>query len=173
MQQSQYGRVTKTAREYRTEFVRREQGGRKQVPSVQFIFFGMALLYVRSALLGSSLRCPGLKGGCSYGGCMAVCSGFVWKKLSTILSVVSTFSSGRTLGPCPEKRSFRPSFKTRSSLDAIVLKVNCFHGSAPVLPAGMHSSSSRVHIWIPALLSPLPLGHPTKISSSLKLTFPC
>lgn len=98
---------------------------------------------------------------------MAVCSGLVWKKLITILNVASMFSSsGGAL-----RRLFGSSFKPGSSLDEITLKVKCFLGSALVLPAGMHSSSSRMHIWIQTLLSPLPPGHPAEFSSSPKFTF--
>lgn len=150
------------------QLVGHEQGEWKRALSLQFTVIGMARPYACSALSGSSFGFTGLVGSCSCGVSAAVWPGLVWKKLSTILNVVgNVVSSGGALWPCPEKLSFCPSFKTGSSLVETVLQVKCFPGPASVLPAGMHSNSSRVHIWIQMLLSQLP----DKFRSSPKFTF--
>ena len=99
--------ATQGNRSVHSELVGHEQGEWKQVPNLQFTFIGMAPLYARSAPSGNSLRFPGLKGSCSYGGCMAVHARLVWKKLSTVLNVASMFSSG---GPLPRKVVFWAQF---------------------------------------------------------------
>lgn len=95
---------------------------------------------------------------------MAVCSGLVWKKLSTIFYVVGMFCSGGAMGPCLEKKLFT---EIRSSLDEIMLKVKCFPGSA---------SRNVLLLLQGALLDPntalsFTPGHSAKFSSFPKPTF--
>lgn len=105
--QGQPVRTTQGNQYIHMELVGHEQGAWKQVLSLQFTFTGTALLCTRSALSGNSFRFPGLKGSFSCGGCMAVCSRLVWKKLSTVPSVISMFSSG---GPLPRNVVVRAQF---------------------------------------------------------------
>lgn len=151
-----------------TQLVGHEQREWKQVLSLQFTFTDTARPYACSAVSGNSFRFTGLEGSGSHGVSMAVWPRFVWKKLSTIVNVVgNVVSSGGALWPCPENLSLCPSFKSGSSLGEIVFQVKTFPGSVTLLPAVMHSNSSRVHNWIKMLLS----AQPDKFSSSPKFTF--
>lgn len=95
---------------------------------------------------------------------MAVCSGLVWKKLSTIFYVVDMFSSGRAMGPCPEKLLFS---KIRSSLVEIMLEVKCFPGSAS---RNVLQLLRVAHLYPNTALSFTP-GHSAKSSSFPMSTF--
>lgn len=91
---------------------------------------------------------------------MAVCSGLVGKKLSTIFYVVDMFSSGRAMGPCPEKLLF-------SSLVEIMLEVKCFPGSAS---RNVLQLLRVAHLYPNTALSFTP-GHSAKSSSFPMSTF--